>query len=581
MSLCVYEFMKLFFRYSVFSLFVLLSVTEAFGEVRLLPSRFRDNMQRDSAWMCSIPVDRLLHSFRNTAGCWTSKEGGYMSMSKLGGWESLDCDLRGHTTGHLLSAFAYMYDYTGNEIFKLKGDSLVQGLKEVQQIYGNGYLSAFGEGLIKRNIEGKAVWAPWYTLHKLLAGLICQYTLTDNKDALSVLEGMTNWAYNTLKPLDEETREKMLRNEFGGINESWYQISQLSTSASDKAKWLAEFFYDNRKLDPLKEGNFNMGTLHTNTFIPKVIGVATQGYQKWIEDWFWEINRKHTFCTGSLSQKEHFFPPEKMDQYLNGYTGETCCTYNMLRLMKQLWNWNHDAAIMDEYERALVNHILGQQDTETGMVHYFLPLLNGAYKLYSTYDKSFWCCVGSGFENHARYGEMIYGTSNTGDTLFVNLFIASELKTERHGVRQETRFPYEQQTKITILKPGHFTLAVRQPSWTAKNGISSYKCITKKWKKGETLTFNMPMSYRLQYANNSQTRAAVMYGPMVMAKIVGDVKKGEDFSDPMKYNDYYSYDFHVPTDLDATLQQTKAFYKTLTPLFDIHHKRYVVYFDVK
>ena len=163
--------------------------------IRLLPGRFRENMQRDSAWMMSLDTDRLLHSFRTTAGVFSGKEGGYMTVKKLGGWESLDCDLRGHITGHYLSAAALMYASTGEEIFKMKGDSLVSGLAEVQKAWGNGYLSAFPEGLIERNIAGKSVWAPWYTIHKILSGLLDQYLYADNKEALEIASGMGEWAY--------------------------------------------------------------------------------------------------------------------------------------------------------------------------------------------------------------------------------------------------------------------------------------------------------------------------------------------------------------------------------------------------
>lgn len=164
------------------------------SEVRLLPGRLRDNLERDSAWMANIDARRMLHSFRNNAGIYAGVEGGYESVRKYGGWESLDCDLRGHTTGHLMSAYGLMYNATGAEIFKLKGDSLVAGLAEVQDALGNGYLSAFPEELINRNMRGKSVWAPWYTLHKILSGLIDQYVLAGNEQALAVARRMADWA---------------------------------------------------------------------------------------------------------------------------------------------------------------------------------------------------------------------------------------------------------------------------------------------------------------------------------------------------------------------------------------------------
>ena len=194
-------------------------------DVRLLDSRFKDNMDRDSVWMVSIDVDRLLHSFRTTAGVYAGREGGYMTVKKLGGWESLDCELRGHVTGHLLSAYSLMYAATGSDVFKLNGDSLVSGLAEVQNVYGTGYLSAFPEELINRNIRGKSVWAPWYTLHKILSGLIDQYLYSGNIQALDMAAGMGNWAYGKLHNLDDDTRRRMIRNEFGGINESFYNLA--------------------------------------------------------------------------------------------------------------------------------------------------------------------------------------------------------------------------------------------------------------------------------------------------------------------------------------------------------------------
>ena len=243
------------------------------SQVHLLPSRFQENMKRDSAWMMSIPVSSLLQSFRNTSGAWSSREGGYMTVKKLGGWESLDCDLRGHTTGHLLSAYATLYAQTGSAAVKAKADSIVNGLAEVQQAYGrDGYLSAFAEGLIDRNIQGKSVWAPFYTLHKIVQGMIDQYQLCGNEKALEIAKDMGNWAYNKLKPLSEETRKKMIRNEFGGFNETMYELYALTKD--EKYLWVAKYFYHNEKIDPLKNGNNDLGTNHANTFVPKLLGEA-------------------------------------------------------------------------------------------------------------------------------------------------------------------------------------------------------------------------------------------------------------------------------------------------------------------
>ena len=487
-------------------------------DVRLLPSRFRENMMRDSVWMASIEVDRLLHSFRTNAGVFAGREGGYMTVKKLGGWESLDCELRGHTTGHLLSAYGLMYAATGSEQFKQKGDSLVNGLAEVQTALGNGYLSAYPEELINRNIRGTSVWAPWYTLHKLFSGLIDQYLYSDNQKALEVVVRMADWAYHKLKPLDETTRQKMIRNEFGGVNESFYNLYAIT--GDERHRWLAQFFYHNEVIDPLKELRDDLGTKHTNTFIPKVIAEA-RNYEltedensRKLSDFFWHtMIDHHTFAPGCSSDKEHYFDPARFSKHVSGYTGETCCTYNMLKLSRHLFCWTADAAIADYYERALYNHILGQQDPQTGMVTYFLPLLSGSHKVYSTKENSFWCCVGSGFENHAKYGEAIYYHNDKG--IYVNLFIPSVVNWREKGLtlRQETDFPAEETTVLTIRaqNPVETTVYLRYPSWSkgvkvfvngkkiaVKQKPGSYIAITRLWKDGDRITADYPMCLRVE-----------------------------------------------------------------------------------
>lgn len=505
-------------------------------DVRLLPSRFRENMMRDSVWMASIEVDRLLHSFRTNAGVFAGREGGYMTVKKLGGWESLDCELRGHTTGHLLSAYGLMYAATGSEQFKQKGDSLVNGAAEVQTALGNGYLSAYPEELINRNIRGTSVWAPWYTLHKLFSGLIDQYLYSDNQKALEVVVRMADWAYHKLKPLDETTRQKMIRNEFGGVNESFYNLYAIT--GDERHRWLAQFFYHNEVIDPLKELRDDLGTKHTNTFIPKVIAEA-RNYEltedensRKLSDFFWHtMIDHHTFAPGCSSDKEHYFDPARFSKHVSGYTGETCCTYNMLKLSRHLFCWTADAAIADYYERALYNHILGQQDPQTGMVTYFLPLLSGSHKVYSTKENSFWCCVGSGFENHAKYGEAIYYHNDKG--IYVNLFIPSVVNWREKGLtlRQETDFPAEETTVLTIRaqNPVETTVYLRYPSWSkgvkvfvngkkiaVKQKPGSYIAITRLWKDGDRITADYPMCLRVETTPDNPQKGALVYGPIVL-----------------------------------------------------------------
>ena len=584
------------------------------SEVNLLPGRFRENLQRDSAWMMSIPTDRLLHSFYNNSGVWGGREGGYMTVKKLGGWESLDCELRGHTTGHILSALALMYAATGEDVFKQKGDSLITGLGKVQQALGNGYLSAFPEELINRNIRGESVWAPWYTLHKILAGLIDQYLYTGNEDALKIAKGMGDWASAKLQEIDEPTRAKMLKNEFGGINEAFYNL--YAVTGNEKYKNLAEFFYHNEVIDPLKEKNDDFGTKHTNTFIPKVLGeirnyeLTGNGESKELTSFFWnEMTGKHIYPTGSLSDKEHFFPIEKYKEHISGYTGETCCTYNMLKLGKHLFCVSPDSKIFDYYERGLYNHILAQQNPETGMVIYFLPLATGTHKVYSTPENSFWCCVGSGFENHAKYAESVYFKGCDNNSLYVNLFIPTRLDWKDTGLklRQENNFPAEPSTSLiienSVSKP--LDLKIRYPEWAdnvtvrlngkkqnLKKSDDGYITLNRKWKKGDKVDVDFDFALRIE-KSPVDNLGTVFFGPILLAARLGTegMNPPAPTSDPALYNDYYTYDYNIPEGIEKTLVFEKITEVSplkwvtsegviLQPIYDVHGERHQIFWTI-
>ena len=574
------------------------------NQVHLLPSRFQENMKRDSAWMMSIPVNSLLQSFRNTSGAFSSREGGYMTVKKLGGWESLDCDLRGHITGHLLSAYATLYAQTGSMAVKAKADSIVNGLADVQQAYSRGgYLSAFAEGLVDRNIQGKSVWAPFYTLHKIVQGLIDQYQMTGNVKALEMAKGMGDWAYNKLKPLSEETRKKMIRNEFGGFNEAMYELYDLTKD--ERYLWVARYFYHNEKIDPLKAGNPDLGTNHANTFIPKLLGEArnfelfgAEDSRKAAELLFWTLVNDHAFVTGELSDKEHLFKPTEQSKHLTGYDGENCCTYNLLKLADHLFSWNPSSKIADYYERALYNHILGQQDPESSMVCYFTPLQTGAYRLYSTRDSSFWCCVGSGFESHVKYASSIYFHSDK--DLYVNLFIPSKVDWEGTTFTQQTSFPQSSTTTFTVDgESKQFALRLRYPSWATKmdikvngkkvkavKGTDGYVAISRLWKAGDKIEVQLGMQLREEATKDDASKVALVYGPIVMA---GKLDKVEHpFSNPTQYNDYYTFDFKIPASTVEKakyegLKSIKNFKMKngveLVPFYDAHHCRYAVYWQ--
>ncbi|MFC0772131.1 glycoside hydrolase family 127 protein [Terrimonas alba] len=593
-------------------------------DVKLLESRFTKNREREVQWLMSIDVNRLLHSFRTSAGVYSGQDGGYMTVKKLAGWESLDCEIRGHTTGHILSGLALLYASTHDEKFKTKADSLVKGLAEVQQALNqDGYLGAFPEELINRNIAGTRVWVPWYTLHKIFSGLIDQYLYCDNKRALEVVTRMGDWAYKKLQPVSAEQRIKMLRVEFGGINESFYNLYAIT--GKENYKWLGDFFYHNEVLDPLEQGKDNLNAKHANTFIPKILGLVRNyelegaGNGQGIASFFWKtVVDHHSFCTGSNSDKEHFFKPDSISKHLTGLTGESCNVYNMLKLTRHLFSLNANVQYADYYEKALFNHILGQQDPQTGMIAYFLPMLPGAYKVYSTADSSFWCCVGSGFENQAKYGEAIYYHCN--NDLYVNLFIPSELSWKEKGLtlKQETSFPEEGAVRLMVESGDAISIAlnIRYPSWAdaatmkvngkkvaVKSKPGGYIVINRKWSKGDVVEINFPMSLRVIPTNDDPNKLAIAYGPIVLAGEMGtdEMISPAPFSDPKKYNDYYSYDYKVPAGISSELKLDKnklhEYLKpvagkpltfktvkegiTLKPLYNTHRERYVVYWDIR
>lgn len=599
------------------------------SDVKLLDSRFKENMDRERKWMLSLPVDRLLHSFRVNAGMLTERKDSKTKMPQaLGGWEALDMELRGHSIGHLLSGLSFQYASTGNEVFKRKIDSLISGLAEVQQVLNeDGYLSAFPQNYIDRNIKGQAVWAPWYTLHKIVAGLVDAYWYAGNKQSLDVANRMASWAYRKLTGLSPEQIALMLRNEFGGMNEAWYNLYSITGNPGHKK--LGDIFYHKAALDPLAEKKDQLNGMHANTFIPKVVG-ETRAYElsgdekyKTIATFFWDdVIRNQTYVTGSNSDKEHFIKPGKISENITGYTGESCNTYNMLKLTRHLFTWTADEKYAEYYERALYNHILGQQDPQTGMVCYFTPLAPGAFRLYSTCDSSFWCCVGSGFESQSKFGEAIYYHNDHG--VFVDLFIPSELTWKQKGIkiRQVTRFPEEPTTTLTIESAAKEKMALylRYPSW-ATSGVNvlvngrkfkvankpgSYITIDRIWKAGDKIEITYPMSLRLEPTPDNPKKAAILYGPVVLAGEMGteNMRKPAPYHDPSEPYEYYTVDYHIPTDIIHTLNikggtvstwltpinGESLIFKTgknvaakeirLMPYYNIHRQRYVVYWDI-
>jgi DUF1680 family protein len=513
----------------------------ALRQVRLLDGPFHDAMTRDRQYLLSLDSDRLLHTFRVTAGLGSSAK-------PLGGWEAPGVELRGHTLGHYLSACSIMYASTGNAELKARAEKIVAELAKVQQAmpsrgFHPGYLSAFPEEFFDRlDAARQWVWAPYYTLHKIMAGLLDVYTLCDDRQALDVLTKLADWVAFRVGRLTDEQQQQDLKTEFGGMNEVLANLYAVTGNA--EYLQLAQKFDHRAVFDPLARGEDPLDGLHANTQIPKMIGAAREyeltGEKRYydIARFFWQrVAHYRSYVIGGNSDNEEFFPIDHFSQHLGPSSTETCNTYNMLKLSRHLFSLSPSAEIMDFYERGLYNQILASQDPATGMMCYYVPLKPGAYKSYSTPEDSFWCCVGTGMENHGKYGDSIYFHDDR--SLYVNLFIASELNWNAKGitVRQETRFPEEDTTHLAIrcLAPTRLALKIRYPSW-AVTGLSlkingkdesvraqpgSYITVDREWKNGDIVDVTFPMSLHMEGMPDDPKTVALLYGPLVLAGDLG------------------------------------------------------------
>jgi uncharacterized protein len=586
-------------------------------QVRLLDGPFKDAMERDHKYLLELDADRFLHNFRVTAGLPSTAK-------PLGGWEKPDCELRGHSVGHYLSACALMYASTGDERLKARAETIVAELAKCQEAlpqqgYNKGFLSAYPESFFDRVDAAQKVWAPYYTLHKIMAGLLDVRVYCGNRQALEVLEKMADWLKFRVDRLSHDQMQRALRNEHGGMNEVLANL--YAVTGNPEHLRLARAFNHETVFDPLARGEDRLDGLHANTQIPKMIGAAREyeltGETRFrdIATFFWErVALKRSYVIGGHSDREHFFPIDQFSKHLSPDTAETCNTYNMLKLTRHLFEWEPSAETMDFYERALYNHILASQDPEQGMFVYLMSLKPGHFKSYSTPEDSFWCCVGTGMENHGKYGDTIYFRDN--NSLYVNLFIASELTWKEKGlvVRQQTRFPEQDRTRLTMKcdKPVKLALNIRFPSW-AQSGMTvtvngrrqsikskpgSYVTVERQWRNGDTVEVRLPMSLRLETLPGDPKTVAILYGPIVLAGELGttnmpspyvrnqtDLNKVPSPPVPVFVSDAKDVLNHVkPVARKPLTFQTKGIGKpqdvTLIPFYRMHHQRYSVYWSL-
>lgn len=524
-------------------------------DVKLLNSPFLQAQQTDLHYILSMNPDRLLAPFLREAGL-TSKVPSYTN------WENTGLD--GHIGGHYLSALSMMYAATGDTAVYNRLNYMLNELHRAQQAVGTGFIGGTPGSLqlwkdIKAgniraggfDLNGK--WVPLYNIHKTYAGLRDAYLYAGSDLARQMLVDFTDWMIDITSDLSDEQIQDMLRSEHGGLNETFADVAEIT--GDKKYLELARRFSHKFILDPLIKEEDKLTGMHANTQIPKVIGYKriaelSQDDKNWnhAAEWdhaarfFWNTVVNHrSVCIGGNSVREHFHPSDNFTSMLNDVQGpETCNTYNMLRLTKMLYQDSPETNFADYYERALYNHILASQEPEKGGFVYFTPMRPGHYRVYSQPETSMWCCVGSGLENHTKYGEFIYAHQK--DTLYVNLFIPSQLTWKEKGVTltQETHFPDDGKVTLRIDKAPKkgITLKIRQPQWTGHskeynvkiNGKSeasiveensNYLTLHRKWKKGDVITFNLPMKVNLEQIPDKKDYYAFLYGPIVLAASTG------------------------------------------------------------
>jgi len=597
-------------------------VARPFGldRVRLLDSPFKKAMEINRAYLLKLDADRFLWPFHERAGM-------AVKGQRYGGWEMKD--IVGQTAGHYLTACSLMVASAGDKELKRRVDYMVAEIAKAQAKHGNGYAGSVRPEVWKPTFAGDIKvhkwglgggYVPWYVLHKTYQGLVDAHTLAGNAQALEVARKFADWAQKGTAGLSDEQFQKMLLCEYGGMNDVMGALYGITGKKEYLA--LARRFDHEQIIGPLAERRDELDGKHVNTQLPKILGAARMyeltGEKRYetIVRFFWDrVVNTRSFAPGGVDFHEHFRGAGTESKYLNWDSCETCATYNMLKLTRHTFSWRPDAKAMDYYERALYNQILGSQDPESGGLTYFYSLKPGHFKTYSRPFDAMWCCVGTGIESHSKYGETIYYHND--DTLWVNLFIPSQLDWKDKGVtvRQETTFPQADTTTLTIATktPQKFALKIRVPYWATKsvevriNGRvekvvakpQSYLTLTRTWKDGDKVSLRLPMSLHLYRARDDKNLGVVMFGPLVLAGDLG--REGMPKSLLVANNKQYSGDPvpEVPvlvTDSgDPTTWVTRAGDKalkfktkgggrpgdvTLIPLHEMHHRRYTVYWKL-
>jgi len=515
-------------------------------DVVMLEGPFQHARDLNIKTLLAYDVDRLLAGYRKQAGL-PEKAKSYTN------WDGLD----GHVGGHYLSALAMNFASTKDAECKKRMDYMIQELKACQEANGNnhpiwgvGYVGAIPNsdniwtGVNRADLTVyRTAWVAWYNVHKMYSGLRDVWIYTKNENAKKIFLNFCDWAIKVTSTLSDQQMQLMLNEEHGGMNEIFADAYQITKN--DKYMVAAKRFSHLMLLNPMADGKDNLDNKHANTQVPKAVGFQRIGElskdKKYLKagSFFWEtVTSNRTLAFGGNSRREFFPSKASAIDFINDVEGpETCNSYNMLKLTEDLFRIQPKAEYANYYERTLYNHILSTQHPDHGGYVYFTPARPRHYRVYSAPDQGMWCCVGSGMENHSKYNQFIY--THAKDSLYVNLFVASELnwKEKKVKIKQETLFPEEEQTKLRITEgSSKFTLMIRYPSWVAKgalkimingkaigyaNGPSSYVAVNRLWKKGDLVTVALPMTNRIESLPNASEYVAFMHGPILLSAKTG------------------------------------------------------------
>lgn len=586
-------------------------------EVRLKDGPFKKAQDVDLKYILELNPDKLLASYLLASGIPTKSD-------RYGNWESIGLD--GHIGGHYLSALSMMYAATGNTELKNRLDYMLSELARCQEKNANGYVGGVPNGKVfwdrihNGDIDGSGfglnnTWVPIYNIHKLFAGLNDAYHYAGSEKAKDILIKLGDWFIELIRPLSDEQIEKILKTEHGGINESFADLYIITKNK--KYLQTAEKISHKAFLNPLLKKEDKLTGMHANTQIPKVIGfekIATLSANKEWSDavqFFWEnVTQKRSVAFGGNSVAEHFNPIDDFSGMLKSNQGpETCNSYNMERLSKALFLDKNDVSYLDFYERTLYNHILSSQHPEKGGFVYFTPIRPNHYRVYSQPETSMWCCVGSGLENHTKYGELIY--SHSDNDVFVNLFIPSTLNWQEKGIQleQTTKFPYENNTELVVKSKNSksFALNIRYPKWAENFEIlvngkaqkieskpSAYVVISRKWKSGDKITIKFKTATHLESLPDGSNWSAFVNGPIVLAAKTSTEGLDGLFADDSRMG-HATRGKYIPLDKAYALVGEKSAYVSklkelgnmrfsldsleLEPFFEVHDARYQMYFQ--